>query len=245
MPSGRSPTSLSDAAGSDPSTGAGSPAGRAEGTRTQGRSTGSRRSQPVERPTAGTGRLVVGLVRRQLSHRRGQQLLQPIEIGREHRQHLGMGDRLSALDPRIEVGDQGDAGEAQSQLASDRRLGLAGHPDHRPALGGVPGRLGPAGEAGAVDHHESAAVDRLAAQHTATGSDHGPTTARAVGIGERDVHHRADIVVTVCARPQVRSTTWSGTTMVPGPRSGLSEPTADGASTCRTPTERSAHRLAR
>ena len=49
----------------------------------------------------------------------------------------------------------------------------------------------------------------------------------------------------VWARPQVRSTTWSGTTNVPAARSARSPPTAQGASTWRTPTERSAHRLAR
>src|SRR5690349_5791215 len=36
---------------------------------------------------------------------------------------------------------------------------------------------------------------------------------------------------TVCSRPQVRSTYWSGTTNVPGVSSGFSEPTAHGPRT--------------
>lgn len=49
----------------------------------------------------------------------------------------------------------------------------------------------------------------------------------------------------VCVRAFVRSTTWSGTSSVPGPYSARSPPTAQGPRIWRAPTERSAHRLAR
>ena len=47
------------------------------------------------------------------------------------------------------------------------------------------------------------------------------------------------------ARPLVRSTSWSGTTTVPGPVAGSRLPTAHGPNTRRTPSLRSAHMLAR
>ena len=49
----------------------------------------------------------------------------------------------------------------------------------------------------------------------------------------------------VCARPCVRSASWSGTTSVPVGSDVVSEPTADSDTTCRTPRLRSAQRLAR
>jgi hypothetical protein len=49
----------------------------------------------------------------------------------------------------------------------------------------------------------------------------------------------------VCARPEVRSTIWSGTTIVPVGRDVRNDPTADSDRTCVTPSDRSAHRFAR
>ena len=49
----------------------------------------------------------------------------------------------------------------------------------------------------------------------------------------------------VPSRPAVRSTSWSGITNVVGPRSARSDPTAQGATTWRTPSECSAQTLAR
>ena len=43
---------------------------------------------------------------------------------------------------------------AERELAGQNGLGVAGHADQRPALGGVPLRLGPGGEPRALDDHE-------------------------------------------------------------------------------------------
>ena len=108
----------------------------------------------------------------------------------------------------------------------------------------VPARLGPRREARAVDDHQRAGRDGRSAGGLGGAQDGGPA-ARAVGVGEPGVDDGPSPSKTVWSRPHVRSTTWSGTTTVPGPWAGTSEPTAQGASTCRTPTARRAQRLAR
>ena len=59
----------------------------------------------------------------------------------------------------VEVGHQADRGVAEGQLAGEHGLGVAGHADDGPAVGGEPPRLGPGREPRSLDDHERAAVD--------------------------------------------------------------------------------------
>ena len=82
-----------------------------------------------------------------------------LDVGGQDRHGRLHGDRLAvgvALDADVAVGDQGQAGVAQAQLAGQVGLGILGHVDDVHAGRRVPARLGPGREAGALDHHDRA-----------------------------------------------------------------------------------------
>ena len=160
----------------------------------------------------------------------------------EDAEHLLLADRLLAVEAGIQVGDQGDRGVAKGQLAGEDGFWVTGHVDQRPALCGEPLRLGLGREPRSLDDHRRPAVGRLPAGRRGP-LQHDAPTGGAVGLVEATC--TAPVSWNVCARPLVRSTSWSGTTSEPGPSSGRRLPTAHGASTWRTPQARSAQRLAR
>ena len=149
----------------------------------------------------------------------------------------------SPFEAGVQVGHQGDRGVAEGQLAGQDSLRVAGHVHQRPALRCEPLRLGSRRETRAVDDHRRPAVVR---RPTGCRSSLQRPPARPAGqYGSSNATCTAPVSWNVCARPLVRSTSWSGTTSEPGPSSGRRLPTAHGASTCRTPQARSAQRLAR
>ena len=118
--------------------------------------------------------------------RRGQQAAQPVQVGREQREHLLLPHAGAGLHPGVHVGDQRDRGVALPQLPGEHRLGVPGHVDQRPALGGVVERLRAGGEARTLDHDHGAA-DRDARVRAGDGRGE----PRAVRVGEGHVHGTA------------------------------------------------------
>src|SRR5581483_4478683 len=77
------------------------------------------------------------------------QLAHSGDVLREDAQHLFVGHRRDALLPlesNVVVGNQGDVGVAELQLARQNAFRVLGHVDHLPALAGVPPALGAGGE---------------------------------------------------------------------------------------------------
>src|SRR5258706_4426394 len=89
-------------------------------------------------------------------HHVEQQAPDPVEVGLEEAEHLGLGDRLDprTFHPRVVVGDEGDGGVADAQLPGQVGLGVLGHVDDLEALAAVPAGLRPGREAGALGHDD-------------------------------------------------------------------------------------------
>ena len=195
---------------------------RAAWTAWAGQLTAGRRGASGRRSRAGTSQSASGPGRR--GECVDQQVAHAHDVLGEHPQHLVVGDALAVLEPGVEVGDEGDRRVAEPELAGERRLRYAGHADHRPALRGVPQRLGAGGEARPVDDDEGAAVDRPAARGRDLRPGLLPARPGSRGRRRRRAPPGRRASKNVWPRPQVRSTTWSGTTIVPGPCSARSEP---------------------
>jgi cellulose synthase/poly-beta-1,6-N-acetylglucosamine synthase-like glycosyltransferase len=118
---------------------------------------------------------------------------QPLCVLREDGEHLGLRHALALLHARVGVGDQGHRGVAERQFAGQAGLGQGGHPDQRPALRGVPARLGPGGEPRALDDDERPRRHRRPARIRRRRYRAGPAD-RAVRVGELDVHRAALVV---------------------------------------------------
>src|SRR4029077_12390895 len=78
---------------------------------------------------------------------RGDQVPQALDVGGEDLEDFGLGHAFALAEAGVQVGDQSQRGVAEGQLTGQDRLGVAGHADQRPALGGEPLGLGAGGEA--------------------------------------------------------------------------------------------------
>ena len=142
----------------------------------------------VQHVRAGTGPL-----RRQARDDVQDQVAEPGHIRGEHAEHFLLGDSLPLLHARVGVGDEGQRRVAQRQFPGQHGLGVPGHPDQAPALGGVPLGFCAGGEAGPLDDDERAGVGQVPAGRAGRRDGLGPPR-RAVGVGERDVHGAAGVV---------------------------------------------------
>jgi hypothetical protein len=118
-----------------------------------------------------------------------QEVANVAEVGLEHREHGLLGHRLHVrvlVEARVVIGDQGYPRERDPGLRGQRGLGGLGHVDDVPSGVAMRAGLGAAGEAGAVDDHDGAAVDGGHADCFG-GVEQGPAQPLVVRFGERRV----------------------------------------------------------
>ena len=145
---------------------------------------------------------------------------------------------LPRVQPGVEVGHQRDCGVTQLQLAGEHRLGVAGH-------------VHQLDQPCAANHWDSARVENRGPSTTTIAPPSMMSGLRRDRRAQRGQYGSAKLTCSRRSRSRsacdcvVRSTSWSGTTSAPGPRSGVRLPTAQGPKTRRTPSARSAHRFAR
>ena len=101
-----------------------------------------------------------------------------------------MRDALALVDPGVGVGHQAERRVAEREFAGEDGLGVAGHADDRPALGGVPAGLRSGGEPRSADDDERSRGNRVPAG-ALSGLDGYRPARRAVRVGERYVDRAA------------------------------------------------------